>query len=131
MAQPQGSSLLNTSYFQSATNRINAATSCAELQAIVTETFESIQPVKTSISSELAKLQPILAMLSAPTTNPASIVTWIQSFITGFLTPLTQPSITYAAQLTALAAQIAALTAAITASQAKFPGCAVNVPPIV
>lgn len=128
---PQGSAILNTAYFQSATNRVNAARSCAELQAIVTDVFGSVQAVQTSIGTELAAVQPILALLAAPASNPADIVTWITSFITGFLTPYTKPTVTYAAQLTAMAAQIAALTAAITAAQGRFSGCAVSVPPIV
>lgn len=125
---PQGSMLINTAQFDNITHSVNQAGSCAELQAVVSSAMASINVVKANIQLELDKLTPILALLSPPGASPTAIVTWITGFITATLTPMTKPTITYAAQLTALAAQIATLTSAINAAAAKFPTCSITVP---
>lgn len=130
MSIPQGSTVFNTTYFTSLTNRINSASSCSELQAIVTNEFASIQGVKTAINLQVAALQPILALLSPPGANLSALATWIQNFITGFLTPYVKPYTDMATQLTQLATQITALTTAIQSAQARFTGCSVTIPPI-
>jgi hypothetical protein len=130
MSVPQGSTPFNTEYFTSATNRINAAKSCVELQALVTDVFGSLASVQAAITAQLAAVEPILALLTPPASNPGAIVTWLESFITDFLTPYTKPAVTCAAQLALLTAQIAALTSAITSAQAKFTSCSITVPAI-
>ena len=126
--EAQGSQIVNLSYFTNLTASINGASSCAELQALVTQAFSSLAAQEAAIKAELAALQPILALLSPPTLG--SIITWVTSFISLVLTPMIKPTITYAAQLTALAAQISALIAAISAAQAKFPSCSISIPPM-
>lgn len=131
MANPQGSEIFNVAYFTSLIDRINTAYSCAELQAIVTESMASIQGVETAIGAQLAQLNPILALLTPPGANPTAIVTWLTTFITAFLTPYVKPIATMTAQLAQLTIQIAALTAAITSAQSRFANCTISIPPII
>lgn len=125
---PQGSTLVNTSTFDNLIDSVNACDSCAQLQSVVNEAFASINAVKAGIESELASLTPVLALLSPPSASPGAIVTWLTSFITVTLTPMTKPTITYAAQLTEMVEQIAAVSVAINAAAAKFTNCAVSTP---
>jgi len=126
---PQGSVPFNTTYFSNLTNSINSAQSCAELQSLVTDAFASVSAVKSAITSELASVEPLLALLTPPT-DISSVITFIQTFITSYITPLVKPAVTYATQLTELAAQIAALTAAITSAEARFTSCSISIPSI-
>ena len=127
---PQGSQLLNTTQIANLTTSVNSASSCAELQELVTQAFASLGAIKEGINSELATLTPMLALLSPPSASPSTIVTWLTSFINDFLTPQMKPSITYAAQLTELATQITSLTSAINTASSKFPGCSISIPTI-
>ena len=127
---PQGSTSFNTTYFTNLTAGINAAGSCAQLQSLVTEAFGSLGALKSAVNTELAAVEGVAALLTAPSANPTAIVTWITSFITAYLTPMIVPATTYAAQLTAIASQITALTTAITTAQAKFPSCSISIPSI-
>jgi hypothetical protein len=124
----QGTLSLNTAYFSNLTNAIGAAGSRAELQALVTEAFGSLAAVQGAITSELASVEPLLALLTPPGANPTAIVTWLTAFITAYLTPLVKPAVIYALQLTELATQVAALTAVITSAEAQFASCSISVP---
>lgn len=124
---PQGSVLLNTQVFASLTARINAAQTCAELQAATTEALDSLIAIKAAITAQIALLAPILALLTAPT-NPTALITWVGNFITSFLTPYVVPHATYLIQLTDMAAQVTSLVSAITAKEAAFAGCTITIP---
>ena len=126
--QAQGTGFLNPNYFTSLTNRINAATSCAELQAATNDVIASLSAVKAGVNSELAVITPMLALLSPPAANPSAIVTWITSFINVFLTPITRPHVTMYEQLVGMSMDITALISAITAKQATFSGCSISIP---
>lgn len=126
----QGSQLVNTDYITNLTNSINAAGSCAELQVLVNQAFSSLGSIKAGINAELASLAPILALLTLPSASPGAIVSWLTGFVTNVLTPQLKPTITYAAQLTALGAQIASLTAAINTAMARIPSCSISIPAI-
>ncbi|NID15375.1 hypothetical protein [Luteibacter yeojuensis] len=120
---PQGSALLNVDYFNNLQASIDGVSSCEELQQIASDAMASIAATQDAITAELAKLQPILVLLSAPGLNPADIVSWITNFITSFLTPYTLPTVTYVAQLEELASKISSLQAAFSAASLKFPNC--------
>jgi hypothetical protein len=128
---PQGSQLVNAGYFQSLTDQVNGSVSCADLQALTTEVYASINTMIKGIEDQLALLAPLLDLLTAPSANLAAIVTWITSFIQSFLTPSTKPYFTYTAQLTEVVTQMTALSSAIAAKAASFEQCAVAVPPLV
>jgi len=120
--------LTNAAYFTALTEQVNAATSCAELQSITTSALEPVLALQTSITAQLVKIAPMLALLTGPSADPTAIVNWLNTFITAYLTPQLAPSVTLAAQLTAQAAAIAALTAAIESKAAQFVSCVVTVP---
>lgn len=126
--QPQGSSVIDTAYFTNLTGQIHATNSCSELQALVAQAFASIQAGQSAIQAELASLAPILALLEPPSANPGAIVSWITNLISGVLTPMTKPSITYAAQLAAQAGQIASVLSAIEAAASRIGSCTVTPP---
>jgi hypothetical protein len=90
---PQGSVLVNPAYFTNLTASVNAAGSCEELQTLVTEAMGSINAMKAGIESELAKLSPILSLLTAPGADLGAIVTFLTNLISMVLTPLTLPTI--------------------------------------
>lgn len=123
----QGSEILDTQYFSALTDQVNACTSCAQLQALTTQSGQSVNAVKAALNAQIALLAPALALLSAPT-DPTAVVTWVSNFITHVLTPLLLPSSNYALKLTALTAQIGALASAINSKAATIPGCSVAIP---
>lgn len=129
MAVPQGSATLNTAYFDALIARINGFDVCADLQAAVNDATSSIGDVKAAINAEMAKLAPILALLTAPTSLGA-LITWAQNMINGVLQPIYQPYLTYEAQLIALATEISRLTAAISAAEARITSCSISIPTI-
>lgn len=126
--------LLNDDYFNNLILQINSAVTPDELQSIVNQAFADIQTLESTITSQLAYLEPISALLTAPGANLTAIVTWITTFITTVLTPIYKPYITMTAQLISLATQIAKLTAAIESAQASlsinFPNISINIPAI-
>lgn len=123
---PQGSQIVNVEYFTSLTQQVNSASSCAELQALVTKAINSINATTAAITAQLALLAPMVALLSPPA-NPTAAVTWISNFITSYLTPQLASYTAYAAQQTALTAQIATLTAAINSKASEFTGCTISI----
>ena len=126
---PQGSNLIDVEYFNNMTRAINAASTCEELQALVDESFKSLASTKKAIQEELAKIAPMLALLTPPTSLGA-IISWVKTFITSYLTPMVKPYLTYASQLTAMLAQIAALTAAIENAAKRLTSCQIKIPPL-
>lgn len=122
---PQGSQIVNLEYYTQLTASVNAASSCAQLQALYSEAMASVTATQGAINSELALVMPLLALLESPATNPGAIVSWITSFITLFLTPMVKPSITYVDQLAAITEQITALASAVNSASSKFPDCTI------
>jgi hypothetical protein len=127
---PQGSEILNTAVITSMTNRLNAVKTCADLQSLVDDEFASLGALKTAINDQLALLGPIEALLTAPTADLSKVVTWIQNYITSYLTPQLQPYLNYSTQLTQLTTAIATLTTAIEQKAAQIGSCAINIPAI-
>nr|GAT43694.1 predicted protein [Mycena chlorophos] len=125
-----GSALLDLQYFSSLKARIQASSGCAELQALADEAVASVNANIAAIESQLAFLEPILALLAAPGADLSKLATWIESFITAFLTPYIVPYTTYATQLTEQAAQMALIAAAIAEMAASFEHCTVTIPAV-
>jgi hypothetical protein len=126
----QGDTPINGAYFAALNAKLNGVGSCEELQAVTDEIMASLGAFKAAMTSELAQVTPLIALLSAPGANPTAIVTWITDFITYFLTPMTAPYTVYSEQLLGLTAQVATLTATVASKQAEFPSCSVTVPTI-
>jgi hypothetical protein len=113
--------LLNVAYFESVISQINSAETLGELQTIIDSIYGEIGLLESTIDGQLAFLGPIEALLTPPI-NPVAAVTWIENFITGFLTPYFAPFVKFTAQLAALAAQTAAIGAAAEAAAARLEG---------
>lgn len=121
---------INVEYFEGLQKSIEGCASCEQLTEVVNESFASVASTMESMTAELERLQPLLALLSPPGSNPAQIVTWITDFITGYLEPQLKPVINLPIQLAQISAQMAALPALIEAKMAQFPSCSVPIPPL-
>lgn len=121
---------VNVEYFEGLQRSIEGCASCEQLQAVVDESFASVSATMESMTAELARLQPLLALLTAPGANPAQIVTWITDYIDGVLRPMLGPALTIPVQLAAITAQMAELPPLITAKMAQFESCSVPIPPL-
>lgn len=130
MSIPQGSLPFNTEVFAQLRARIDAVNTGDALQKVTDEAMTSINGVTGGITQQIAALQPILALLSPPSANPAQIVTWLTNFITAFLQPYAKPAITLPIQIAALSAEVAALTASIQAAAARLGDVDIEIPPI-
>jgi hypothetical protein len=128
MSLPKCFDLLNTAYFTNLAARIEGAGSETELQTVVNDMIADLSMLESTITSQIALLEPINALLSAPA-NPTQVITWIGNFITGFLTPYVAPYVNLASQLTAIGTQVATLTSTIE-SVAAAKGWSVTVPSI-
>lgn len=113
--------ILNTKFFTAAIDAVNACNACQDLQRIVNEMFQGINPVLAQISTQIALLAPLLSI----PTGIDSVISWITSLIEYF----SGPNAILIAQLTAMTAQIAELTAAVTAKAEQLGGsCSITIP---
>lgn len=120
----QGESIINDSYFDSVVDRINGCLNCEQLEAAAGEALEAIQSQQAAIAEQLAKIAPMLALLSPPG-SPTAVITWIKDFIEAYLTPSLKPSINYSLQLAQLTAKIAAVSSAISSASGRI-GCSLD-----
>lgn len=120
--------LLSAVYFENLLLSIGAAQTQEELQALVDDVYGEISILESTITSQLALLAPIEALLVAPGANLTDIVDWITGMI-GVLTNMYRPFLTMTAQLTAIAGEVATLTAAVDAA-AALRGFTIAIPPI-
>lgn len=144
MTLPSCFSLIKTDFFANIVAEINNISASipagatneeladigAQLQSLIDSAYADISMLESNITSQLAFLGPIEALLEIPAANPTAIVTWITSFITDFLTPYIKPYLIYAEQLTAITAQVEAIAAAIEAAQLNLPGISITIPSI-
>lgn len=129
MGIPQGSTPWNNTVITSLTTQIEGCNECAQLQALVNETIANLNGLIGGFVTQNSLLGPMQALLTAPT-SPAAAVTWIQNFITDYLTPVLATYANYAAKMAALATQITALVNAINTAAAAIDGCSVTIPTI-
>lgn len=118
---------VNSEYFASIRAQIEATNNCADLQRLATDALAPVYEIQEKILAEQAKLQALLALLEPP--DLGSIVTWVQDFITGFLTPYVQPYYDYVVQLAALSVEVASIIAALEAKMAEITSCEIILPP--
>jgi hypothetical protein len=116
---PQGSSLIDTDYFDKLIAQVDKVASLADLNALTARILPSIEAQTDAITAELAVLTPALGLLTLNPASLPSVITFISDFVTHVLTPQLKPTITYAAQQTATIAKLAELTAAIAAATAR------------
>jgi len=126
----QGSIPFNAETFAQLRKQIDSVSTGDQLQRITTQAMGSVNGVTAGITSQIAALQPILALLQPPGANPAQIVTWITDFIKAFVEPYTKPAITLPIQIAQLSTEVALLTASIQAAASRL-GAAVEIPEVV
>jgi hypothetical protein len=129
MSLPSCFSQLNPAFFENLIPSINTCATQAELQVLANQIMAEISLLESTLTSQVAFLEPIQALLTAPGANVTALATWIENFITGFLTPYFKPYLIMAAQLTALAAEVTTLVSAIEAA-AENIGVEIVIPPI-
>lgn len=126
--QPQGANIINQSYFAAVTARLNASSSCAELQAAVTETLGSIQAAKDAMQAQIDAFTPMLPLLVPLTGGLGEVQTFIGLLISAYLTPQFQPAIVLAEKLSLQIEEISALESAVASIAARFPSCSITFP---
>jgi len=127
---PQGSLPFNAETFERLADQISAVQSCAELQALTDEAMQSANALLAGIGAQMAALQPMMALLSPPSVNPAQIVTWITSFISTFLQPYVKPMLVLPLQIAQITAAIAKLQNAIDSAASRIGSCSIEMPPV-
>jgi hypothetical protein len=137
--QPQGTSVVNASFIDNATARVNALTTavgtdgaelaknsaalCAELNHLMSTVMADVQAEITAIKAKIAELLPIITLPH----DLGSALTWISNFAAPQIAAYNKLQ----AQLTAMLAAISGLVAAITTAAGKLLSCNVSIPAIV
>ena len=97
------------------------------IQELVDEIYAQINLLEANIESQIAALNPLLALIIDPADLPA-LISWVKNFITSFLTPYLVPLTTYEAQIAEIATQVVAIAAAIEQIQNERPEIHITIP---
>ena len=124
---PQGSSIINTSQYESMTKRIESVNSCEQLQQVGADIIASLNAETAAITAQFDKVYPLVALLTAPT-SPDAVIDWIKGLIDNLITPLAKPAITYPTQIVARTVAITDLIAAINKKASEFQECSITLP---
>ena len=116
----QGSEIVNTAFFDGLVDKVNSATSTAELQKHVNSAFGALSAHKAAILTQVENLAPWLELLSLPAANPAEIVTWLGKLVTAQIAPQVAAATTYAAQVTATVSKAAELATAVRNAEQRL-----------
>lgn len=128
MSLPACFPVLNLAFYLNLIKSVNAATTQDGLQALVDKAFADISQQQSTITSQIAFVAPVEALLTPPTDLP-SLITFAGNLVTGVLTPLFKPEAVLIARGAAITAEVATLTAAI-AEAASLKGFEITIPPI-
>lgn len=130
MSLPLCFDILSTIQQDNINSQIAAVRTPEELQSLIDKIYGDIALFQSTIQSELTALAGIEALLTIPL-NPGQAVTWVENFITGFLTPYYKNYITLGLQVAQVAANVAAMTALVEEiASTKFPGITITIPSI-
>ena len=124
---PQGSSIINTSQYESMTKRIESVKSCEQLQQVGADIIASLNAETAAITAQYTKALALIDLLTAPT-NPQAVIDWIKGLIDNLIAPLAKPAITYPTQIAARAVAVADLIAAINKKASEFQECSITLP---
>lgn len=119
--------VVNTEYYAELIKQIDSAASCAALQAQTNTIVASLKEQLSQAEAQLAKVQPVLALLTPPT-SPDDVIDWIQGLIDSVIKPLAAPAATYTAQIADMTVGIANVINAINAKAAEFQNCEITPP---
>jgi hypothetical protein len=109
---------------------VQAIDACGILQQLVNAEVEQLNLYICGLVSQNALLAPMVELVQV-IENPTAAVTWINNFITSYLTPQLAVYEAYAQQVIVLAAQITALTEAIVATEQNIANCSITIPTIL
>jgi len=115
-------SIINQEYYDNLLTQIDNVSSCAELQATASIVIKTMQDQLAVIEEQLAKVNPILELLSAPTT-PDEVIDWIKGLIDNVIKPLAAPALTYQSQTAFLVIQIGLTIDKIKDKANQFANC--------
>lgn len=117
--------VINTEYYAQLIKQIDDVTSCAELQSVSKVIIESLQAQLKVAEDLLAKVAPILDLLTPPT-SPDDVIDWIKGLIDGVLKPLAEPALTYQVQITEMSVSLAKIIDKINEKAALFTDCEIT-----
>lgn len=126
---PQGSSVFPTEKIDKCIDQINKVENPVDLQKVVDSTYPSIQAEMDGISSQLAVLEPIVALANLSVSDLPSVVTFITNLKSLIITPQIRPITTMTQQITIMTAKLAELSAAVANANARI-GASVSVPTV-
>jgi len=115
-------SIINQDYYDNLLTQIDNATSCAELQATASIVIQAMREQLAVIEQQLAKVNPILELLNAPS-SPDEVIDWIKGLIDNVIKPLAAPALTYESQTAFLVKQIGLTIDKIKDKANQFVNC--------
>jgi ABC-type hemin transport system substrate-binding protein len=117
--------VINTDYYTQLIKQIDDVTSCAELQLASTAIIQSLQKQLQAAEDQLAKVQPLLDLLTPPA-SPDDIINWITGLIDNLITPLAAPALSYQIQIVAMTASLAEVIDKINEKASLFTDCEIT-----
>lgn len=115
---------------QANSDTFQAIDACGLLQQQVNLVVAQLNDYICGLIAQQTLLTPMVALIGV-IENPTAAVTWVNNFITSYLTPQLVVYETYVAQAIALAASVESLLAAIAATEANIKNCKITIPPIL
>jgi len=115
-------SIINQEYYDNLLTQIDNVSSCAELQATASIVIKTMRDQLAIIQEQLAKVNPILTLLNAPT-SPDEVIDWISGLIENVIKPLAAPALTYQSQTAFLVIQIGLTIDKIKDKANQFANC--------
>lgn len=122
----QGTEIVDLEYFRNVKAAIDGVDTCADLQALAAEVRQAIADAQAGIAAELAKIQPMLALLELPGANLGQIVTYLKKLADNLITPIIKPYTLYAQQLAAILVELGEIASAIDAAANRIGNCKVS-----
>lgn len=121
------SGLVNAAFFLAQAERMAVAEGCAELNALISEAFQTVADTENAITAQLAALAPYLALLHPPSDLP-SLLAYINKFIAVFIGPQAAAYALMIEQQAALVIQTALLAEKAAEAALRFPTCEIAIP---
>lgn len=124
---------MDTAFIQKLTDKVeainvNSVRAPEQLAEVVSQLNDEISPISAAITAEIAKLNPYLALLSLPSPDPASIVSWLGNLLTATVAPQIAAATRLAVDAAALTVAVGSLTAAISAKASEIGSVTVELP---
>ncbi len=118
---------INAAYFEKLSAQVDHATTCAELQRIVSVNVPGFAELQASIAEAEAVLAAAQALLTLSVADLPAIVTFLGSLKTDVLGPMLGPYTKFIAQQVELAAAVATFAAKVEDAAARIPSCVIAI----